>query len=407
MTDIATPAWTPTQRLTALAALLLSGFAAASAGSDPDAFLAGLALAYLWDPAVDRLERAGMGRTLGVCLVFLLMSLLVVLALLVLVPLLGRQMHVLATKVPPTIEWFRTAPLPWLQGQFNIAEGDIPLERIKQALIENWQSAGGFAQGLLVSATSSSLALLGWVANLVLIPVVTFYLLRDWDVMVANIRETLPRAWESTVASLARECDEVVSAFLRGQLLVMLALSVCYTVGLMLVGLDLALLIGMLAGLASIVPYLGLLIGIVAASIAALVQFGDWVPLVYVVVVFVLSQMLEGMYLTPKLVGDRIGLHPVVVIFAVMAGGQLFGFTGVLLALPVSAVIMVLLRHLHQRYRASQFYGPAGLAMTAPQACDAVSEPVTQPSQDAAQQPCPDKPAADPRETDAPRAEGG
>jgi len=393
MNDIATPDWSPTQRLTALGVLLLSGLLLHLLGPILMPFLAGMALAYLWDPAVDRLERVGMSRTLGVCLVFLLMTMLVALSLLVLVPLLGRQMHVLATKVPPAIEWFRSALLPWLQGQFNIAEGDIPLERIKQALIENWQSAGGFAQGLLVSATSSSLALLGWMANLVLIPVVTFYLLRDWDVMVRNIRETLPRVWEPTVATLARECDEVVSAFLRGQLLVMLALGVCYTAGLMLIGLDLALLIGMVAGLASIVPYLGLLIGIAAASIAALVQFGDWLPLLYVVVVFVLSQMLEGMYLTPKLVGDRIGLHPVVVIFAVMAGGQLFGFTGVLLALPVSAVIMVLLRHLHQRYRASQFYGPAGMETAEVQPAVAVQPPAAEPAPESA-------------ETDGSRTEG-
>ncbi len=194
-----------------------------------------------------------------------------------------------------------------------------------------------------------------------LVPVVTFYLLRDWDVMIAKVRGVLPRAWEPTAVALARECDEVVSAFIRGQLLVMLALGFCYTLGLMLVGLDLALLIGVLAGLASIVPYLGLVLGVAAAAVAALVQFGDWVPLVWVALVFVLSQMLEGMYLTPKLVGDRIGLHPVVVIFAVMAGGQLFGFTGVLLALPVSAVIMVLLRHVHERYRASRYYGPAAV----------------------------------------------
>ena len=221
----------------------------------------------------------------------------------------------------------------------------------------NWKSAGGMAQNLLVSATSSSLAVLGWLANLVLIPVVGFYLLRDWDRMVAWIRETLPRPWEPTVTRLARECDEVVGAFLRGQFLVMLALGLCYTTGLMLMGLELALLIGMLAGLASIVPYLGLVLGVGAASVAALLQFGDWHPLIGVAAVFVSAQLLEGMYLTPKLVGDRIGLHPVAVIFAVMAGGQLFGFTGVLLGLPASAVIMVLLRHLHDRYRASAIYG--------------------------------------------------
>ena len=347
------------QRLGALGLLLVVGLLLHLLSPILMPFLAALALAYLWDPAVDRLERLKMGRGLCVSIVFLLMTLLLVLLVLVLVPLLGRQMHVVAAKVPLAIDWFKLSLLPWLEGQFNVGAGDIPLENIKHALMANWQSAGGVAQGLLISATSSSLLLLGWIANLVLIPVVTFYLLRDWDLMLEKVRGTLPRAWEPTVVVLARECDEVVSAFLRGQLLVMLALGVCYTFGLMLVGLDLALLIGMLAGLAAIVPYLGLLLGISAASIAALLQFGDWLPLVWVALVFTLAQLLEGMYLTPKLVGDRIGLHPVVVIFSVMAGGQLFGFTGVLLALPVAAVIMVLLRHAHDHYRSSSLYGPA------------------------------------------------
>jgi len=320
-------------------------------------FLVALALAYLWDPVVDRLERAGLSRTLGVSVVFFVSALVLLGLVLVLVPLLGRQMHVVAAKVPVAIEWFRSSLLPWLQREFQISEADIPLERIKDALMANWKSAGGMAQNLLVSATSSSLAVLGWLANLVLIPVVGFYLLRDWDRMVAWIRETLPRPWEPTVTRLARECDDVVGAFLRGQFLVMLALGLCYTTGLMLMGLELALLIGMLAGLASIVPYLGIELGVGAASVAALLQFGDWHPLIGVAAVFVSAQLLEGMYLTPKLVGDRIGLHPVAVIFAVMAGGQLFGFTGVLLGLPASAVIMVLLRHLHDRYRASAIYG--------------------------------------------------
>lgn len=345
------------RRLTVLAALLGFGLLLHLLSPILMPFLVALALAYLWDPVVDRLERMGLSRTLGVSAVFLVSTLVVLALVLVLVPLLGRQMHVMAGKVPAAIEWFRGSLLPWLQSEFQISEADIPLDRIKQALVANWKSAGGIAQEVLVSATSSSLAVLGWFANLVLIPVVGFYLLRDWDRMVAWIRETLPRPWEPTVVRLARECDEVVGAFLRGQFLVMLALGVCYTTGLMLLGLDLALLIGMLAGLASIVPYLGLVLGVAAASIAALLQFGDWQPLLGVAAVFVSAQLLEGMYLTPKLVGDRIGLHPVAVIFAVMAGGQLFGFTGVLLGLPASAVIMVLLRHLHDRYRASAVYG--------------------------------------------------
>ena len=320
-------------------------------------FLLAMALGYLWDPVVDRLERLGLSRTLGVCVVFIVMSLLGIALLLVLLPLLGRQMQVVAGKVPVGIEWFRGTLLPWLERRFHLGTSDIPLDRIREALIANWQSAGGVAQEVLVSATASSLAVLGWITNLVLVPVVAFYLMRDWDKLVSSVREILPRAWEGTAVQLARECDEVVSAFLRGQFLVMLALGLCYTLGLLAVGLDLALLIGMLAGMASIVPYLGLVLGVGAASVAALVQFGSWAPLPWVAAVFIASQMLEGMYLTPRLVGDRIGLHPVVVIFAVMAGGQLFGFTGVLLALPVSAVVMVLLRHVHDRYRSSRLYG--------------------------------------------------
>ena len=200
------------------------------------------------------------------------------------------------------------------------------------------------------------MALAAWVANLILVPVVTFYLLRDWDVMMAKVNRLLPRNIEPKVSLWASECDEVLGAFMKGQLLVMFALGVIYAIGLWLVGLDLALLVGMIAGLASIVPYMGFIIGIVVAGVAAFIQFQDPVVLAYVGAVFMVGQMLEGMLLTPLLVGDRIGLHPVAVIFAIMAGGQLFGFVGILLALPVAAVIMVLLRHLHERYKSSSLY---------------------------------------------------
>ncbi len=177
-----------------------------------------------------------------------------------------------------------------------------------------------------------------------------------------KLRSLLPRRGEGMVVRLMSECHEVIGAFLRGQLLVMLALAIIYASGLMLVGLELGLLIGVLAGLASIVPYMGFVVGIGAAVVAVLFQFGlAPYPLLGVAAVFTVGQMLEGMLLTPLLVGDRIGLHPVAVIFAVLAGGQLFGFTGVLLALPVAAVIMVLLRHVHDLYKLSDLYAePAG-----------------------------------------------
>jgi predicted PurR-regulated permease PerM len=210
---------------------------------------------------------------------------------------------------------------------------------------------------VIANISQSGLAMLSAVANLVLIPVVTFYLLRDWDVLVEKFGSLIPRYYFGTVSNLAKQCHETIGAFFRGQLLVMGALSVIYAIGLMLIGLDLGLLIGLLAGIASIVPYLGAIVGIGAGLFAAFFQFGDITHLVLVVVVFSVGQTLEGTVLTPKLVGDRIGLHPVAVIFAVLAGGQLFGFVGILLALPAAAVIMVLLRQVHQNYRGSTLYG--------------------------------------------------
>lgn len=319
-------------------------------------FLIGILCAYLGDPSADRLEALGLSRAASVSLVFVVMTSLLVLVIVLLVPLLGRQADALVSRLPTTLEWMQTVALPWLSTKFNIPQYELPLEEAKNIIASHWQQAGSFARVIMQSLTSSSLAFLGWIANLLLIPVVAFYLLRDWDIMMDKIRDALPRRIEPTVVNLAGECDSVLSAFLRGQLLIMFLLGVIYTIGLMIVGIDLALLLGMLAGLASVVPYMGFIVGIVAASIAAMVQFGDWFHLLGVAVVFGIGQALEGMILTPLLVGDRIGLHPVAVIFAVLAGGQLAGFVGVLLALPVAAVIMVLLRHMHGEYKSSAIY---------------------------------------------------
>jgi predicted PurR-regulated permease PerM len=200
-----------------------------------------------------------------------------------------------------------------------------------------------------------------WLTNLVLIPVVAFYLLRDWDRLVAKVDGMLPRSIQPTIAYLASESDKILGAFVRGQLLVMLGLAIFYALALKLVGLDVGPLIGMIAGLVSFVPYLGFIIGIVASIIAVLVQFHDAYHLILVLVVFGIGNLLESYILVPKLVGDRIGLHPVAVIFAVLAFGELFGFIGVLLALPLASIAMVLLRFLRERYQASPLYAGAGL----------------------------------------------
>lgn len=320
-------------------------------------FLIGILLAYLADPLVDRLERLGLSRTWGVVVVFSLFTLVFMALLLVLVPMLAKQLVRLYELAPQMLDWLQHVALPWVQHRLGLADGFWKFDKIKAAIGEHMGQTTDIVGIVLSQATASSLALIGWLANLVLIPVVGFYLLRDWDLMMAKLRSLLPRQRESQVVGLAEECHEVLGAFVRGQLMVMLALGVIYSAGLMLVGLELGLLIGMLAGLAAIVPYMGFIIGIGAALVAGLFQFGgDLYPMLGIAAVFMVGQVLEGTVLTPLLVGDRIGLHPVAVIFAILAGGELFGFTGVLLALPVAAVIMVLLRHVHDLYKESDMY---------------------------------------------------
>ena len=318
-------------------------------------FLTAALLAYLGDPLADRLERK-MPRTAAVALVFAVFLALLALLPLLLLPAIEQQFATLARGLPRYLEWLQTGLAPWLQQTFGVDTAWLDWTSLLEAAKTHWQQMGGVATQVMGAISQSGLALLAWLANLVLIPVVTFYLLRDWDVLMARIHELLPRRFEPTVVKLARESDEVLGAFLRGQLLVMVTLGFVYSVGLWLVGLDLALLIGLIAGLVSFVPYLGFILGIVLAGAASMMQFHDLAHLLPIAAVFGVGQALEGMLLTPWLVGDKIGLHPVAVIFAVMAGGQLFGFVGVLLALPTAAVVMVLLRHLHDRYRISALY---------------------------------------------------
>ena len=319
-------------------------------------FLVGLALAYVGDPVVDRLQRYKLGRSSAVLLVFAVFFVLVGVAFLILLPMLTREIGRLIEDIPSLLALLQLHVSPVLLENFGVDPFDIKLVELKARLAQNWQQAGGLAGRILAEVTSSSLTLLGWLMNFALIPVVAFYLLRDWDLLVERIHNMIPRQFEVTAVNLIKECDEVLSAFMRGQLLIMFLLGCIYALGLSIMGLDLALLIGMLAGLASLVPYLGFIVGILAASIAAVLQFQEPLPLLYVLLVFGFGQLLEGSVMTPMLVGDRIGLHPVAVIFAILAGGQLFGFVGVLLALPIAAVIMVFVRHIYDHYKDSHYY---------------------------------------------------
>lgn len=313
-------------------------------------------LAYLGDPLADRLEKFGMGRTLAVSIVFVLLLVVAAGALLLLVPLIARQVENVVQNFPRYLEWGRDTALPWLQRKLHLDPHALDSDRLMAAVKEHIGSIGS----VLGRLSRSGVGAVMWLTNLVLIPVVAFYLLRDWDRLVAWIDRMLPRSVEPTIAHLARESDAVLGAFVRGQLLVMLALGIFYGVGLTLVGISVGPLIGMVAGLLSFVPYLGFITGFGAAIVAALVQHGDWSHLLLVVGVFVVGQLLEGYVLVPRLVGEKIGLHPVAVIFAVLAGGYLFGFLGILLALPAASVILVLLRYLSERYRQSELYTEPG-----------------------------------------------
>lgn len=313
-------------------------------------------LAYLGDPLVDRLEARGYSRSIAVVLVFTLMTLLLVLAPLILIPVLESQISTLVDKLPVYIGWMRERVMPFLVERLGVDPAMFSTDQIVAMLKSHWQQAGGVAATVIAQVSQSGLAIIGWIMNLLLVPVVTFYFLRDWDTMILRVRELLPRTVESRVVEIARQSDEVLSAFLRGQILVMVALGLIYSIGLWMAGLKLAFLIGMGAGLLSFVPYLGGILGVGGAVIAALVEHRDLIHVVYVLIVFGVGQTLEGFVLTPWLVGDRIGLHPVAVIFAILAGGQLFGFIGVLLALPLAAVLLVILRHVHQHYVESGLY---------------------------------------------------
>ncbi len=317
-------------------------------------------LAYLGDPLADRLERLGLNRMWAATIVFVVIMVVVVGVLLLLIPLIARQVENLVGNLPRYGEWAQNTVWPWLQARLHLDPHTFDSDRLLTAIREHMASIGGVATAVLGRVSRSGLGIAMWLTNLVLIPVVAFYLLRDWDRLVAKVDAMLPRSIQPAIAHLASESDKILGAFVRGQLLVMLALGVFYGAGLGVMGLTVGPLIGMVAGLLSFVPYLGFIIGFVAAIIAALVQYGDWMHVLLVCGVFAVGQLLEGYVLVPKLVGDKIGLHPVAVMFAVLAGGYLFGFLGVLLALPAASVIMVLLRYLIERYRMSELYNQAG-----------------------------------------------
>lgn len=326
-------------------------------------FVVGGVLAYFLDPVVRSLQRAGLSRTWATALVTVVAALIAVGAATAIVPPLLGELQDLLVKAPqlavramqrvqPMIE-----PLLGRLGLSSVSVKDL------QAEATQWVGeALGMAGGVAGRLAQRSVDAINLISLLFLTPVVTFYLLRDWEKLLAAIDRVLPLDHAETVRKLARKSDEAVAGYVRGQALVCLILATLYGVGLSLVGLQFGFVIGLIVGLISFIPFVGTLVGAILSIGTALAQFPpDWLSVGKVAAVFLVGYLLEGNVLSPKLVGDRVGLHPVWIMFALLAGGSLFGFVGVLIAVPVAAVVGVVARHLLERYHASTLYRGRGV----------------------------------------------
>ena len=315
-------------------------------------------LAYALTPLVNKLDRMGKGRlprVVAVVVVELLFILVALSLVLLIVPIVAKEIPLMREQIPLLADRITTGLTPWL-AQFGIKVsldvGSLKTLALKY-LNANYEDMFGSLLSSIRLGGSVALAILG---NAVLIPVALFYLLMDWDKFVARMLELVPPPMRSAFDSFTDEADSVLGQYLRGQFLVMLVMAAFYAIGLALFGLDLALPIGIFTGLAMFIPYLGFGIGLILAILAGLLQFASIKAIVMVAVVYGIGQVVESLYLTPRLVGERIGLHPLAVIFALLAFGQVFGFVGVLIALPASAVLLVGIRRVKTRYMASKLY---------------------------------------------------
>jgi predicted PurR-regulated permease PerM len=318
-------------------------------------FVAGMAVAYFLDPLADRLERSGLSRLAATSVITAAFFLVVVLALIVLVPIVEDQVLAFAHKVPGYMDTLNERLQPLLaEAKRRLSPRD--LEKLRSSVGDYAGTAVSWALGAVRSVLTGSLAVVNLLSLVFITPVVTFYLLRDWDRIVAKVDSWLPRDHAGTIRVQMGEINRTLSGFIRGQATVCLALGTIYGLGLSLVGLDLGLVIGMTSGMLSFIPYLGSITGFVAGMGLALAQGADWHLPAMVAGVFAFGQIMEGNFLTPKLVGDKVGLHPVWIMFALLAGGTLFGFVGILLAVPVAAVIGVVVRFALSHYLASPIY---------------------------------------------------
>lgn len=323
-------------------------------------FVAAFVLAYLFNPLVVRLMKVGFARWISISLVFIGISVGLVLAVWYLLPMVWDQLVYAKNSLPAAVTWINQTVQPWISRNFHIDLIKVDLSEVSNMIMQYIQTnySADSLQQVVYRIAQSGLSIIHVGGLVLLIPIITFYFLLDWNDMLLRMRLLIPRPAEPKAIQIFRECDEVLGAFVKGQFLVMILLGIVYAVGLQIVGIEVGLIIGLVAGLASIIPYLGFATGIIAAVVACLLQYGvDWLHLFLVGVVFMIGQIIESYVLQPFLLGDKIGLSPVAVVFSILAGAQLFGFVGMLIALPVAAVIVVLLRHVKHSYEASSVYG--------------------------------------------------
>lgn len=321
-------------------------------------FVVGMVVAYFLDPVVARLQQARMSRAMATTLVTIVAVLFSVGVVMAILPPLFGQIQKLIVSAPEYIVKAMSRIQP-LIGPLSDRLGLEPLSvQDLQAAATQWVGKGlAFAGGVAGALAQRGVAIINLLGLLFITPVVTFYLLRDWEKVVAAIDSALPLDHADTIRKLTRESNAAIAGYVRGQVLVCLALGSFYGIGLTLVGLQFGLVIGLIAGAISFIPFVGTFVGAVMALGMALAQFPpEWIGVAKVAGVFLVGQTLEGNFLSPKLVGDRVGLHPVWIMFALLAGGSLFGFTGVLIAVPVAAVLGVIARHFLARYRESALY---------------------------------------------------
>jgi predicted PurR-regulated permease PerM len=319
-------------------------------------FLLGGILAYILNPLVGWLERHRVNRTFGAVIGIALLAGVLVLLVLIVVPLFAKEARMLVERLPGALEQANARLVPWLHERFGI-ELQLDPGSVRDYFADAMKGTEGLVAAVLQSLKIGGATLVGILITVLLIPVVLFYLMRDWDRLIVVVDSLVPRTMHAKVAEIARETDAVLAEFLRGQLSVMLVMSLYYSIALWISGLDFYLPVGIITGILVFIPYVGSFTGLLLATLAGLIQFGPTMGLAWVLIAFGIGQAIEGMAVTPLLVGKRIGLHPVAVIFALLAFGQLFGFFGVLLALPASAALLVGLRHLRARYIASSVYG--------------------------------------------------